>query len=307
VVKLFRTYGAVVFAMIFWAFSFIWFKTANIAYSPLIIIYLRLLISALLLTIFLTATKRFNKIRKCDRIYFLLLAVSEPFLYFLGESFGLTYVSSTVGAVVISTIPLFTAIGGWLFFKEKLQWLNYLGIIISLAGVLIFVFNADGTLSFDPRGLALLGLACLSAVSYTLFLKKLAGNYNPIYIVNVQNVIGLILFTPVILIFDRQGILDFTYFAEPFWATIKLAVFGSSLAFILFGYAVRNLGATKANVFSNAIPVFTAIFAYLLLGESLSLQKIIGMAIVISGLLLSQTRKREWTKPDGTILAGKTA
>ena len=293
--------------MIFWSLSYIWFKVANTAYSPLIIVYFRLLFSAILLTLFLLVTGRFEKIKKSDRIYFLLLAVSEPFLYFIGESFGLTFVSSTVGAVIISTIPIFAAIGGWLFFSEKLRWINYTGIAISLAGVLLFILNRDGSLSFDPRGLSLMALACLSAVSYSLLLRKLAGNYNPIFIVNVQNIIGLILFAPLVLIFDLDGLLNFKYSPVEFWTIVKLAVFASSGSFILFGYAVRNLGVTRANVFSNAIPVFTAIFAFFIMGETLSLQKFGGMAIVIAGLLLSQSGKKKWTKPDGTILAGKTA
>ena len=50
-----------------------------------------------------------------------MLALFEPFLYFLGESFGLTYVSATVGSVLISTIPVFATIGAWLIFREKLK------------------------------------------------------------------------------------------------------------------------------------------------------------------------------------------
>ncbi|TFH33810.1 MAG: DMT family transporter [Bacteroidia bacterium] len=305
-VRLFRNYGAVVISMVFWSLAFIWFKIANEVYSPLTIIYMRLVISAMLLSLFLFTTRKFEKIERKDRKIFFLLAFCEPFIYFLGESFGLTYVSSIEGAVLISTIPIFTAIISWIFFKEKLRLINYAGIMLSFVGVMIFVLNRDGSLSFDLRGLALLSVAVFGAVGYTLTLKRLADSYSPVFIVNVQNIIGLILFTPVILIFDLDNMARFSYSSVQFWAIIKLALFASSGAFILFGYAVRSLGATKANVFSNAIPVFTAIFAFFLVGDVITLQKITGMAIVVTGLFLSQSHKKEWSKPDGTILAGKT-
>ena len=304
--NLIKTYGAVILATIFWAFSFIWFKIANEAFRPLSIVFMRLLISMVLLTLFLAITRRFEKIRKEDRKYFLLLAFCEPFVYFLGESFGLTFVSSTVGSVLISTIPVFAGIGAWIFYKEKLKALNYIGIIISFAGVLVFILNRDGSLTIDPRGIGLLFLAVVSAVGYTLTLKKLAGTYNPIYIVNVQNIIGTLLFLPFFIIFEVEHLSSVEFNPRSFVAVIELAVFASSGAFIFFGFAVRKLGVTRSSVFSNLIPILTAVFAYFMIDEILTIQKALGMIIVITGLFLSQAKK-QGKRPDGTILAGKTA
>ncbi len=293
-------------AMIFWAFSFIWFKIANETYRPLTIVYFRVVISAILLSLFLLSTRKFEKIRKEDRRYFLLLAFLEPFLYFLGESFGLTYVTSTTGSVLIATIPLFAAIGGWVFYREKLKLINYLGIIISVTGVMIFVLNRDGTISFDPRGLALLFLAVLSAVGYSLVLRRLTENYNPVFIVNVQNIIGVVFFLPLFLIFELKHMTDLTINTRSLTAIIELAIFASCGAFILFGFAVKTLGVTKANVFTNLIPILTALFAFFMIGEILSLQKATGMIIVITGLFLSQINRKQKRK-NGTIPAEKNA
>ena len=304
--KILRTYGSITLATLFWAFSFIWFKIANEAYRPLTIVYLRLIISVLLLSLFLYATGRFEKIKKKDRKYFLLMSFFEPFLYFIGESIGLTYVSSTTASVIIATIPVFTAIGGWIMYKEKLKLINYAGIALSLSGVMIFVLNSSGVLTLDPKGLALLFLAVISASGYTLVLKRLAGNYHPIYIVNVQNIIGAILFLPIILVYEVEYFKDFVFNSRSFVAIIELAVFASCGAFILFGFAVRKLGVTRANVFSNLIPVFTAIFAFLILKDRFTTQNILGMLIVITGLFLSQWKRRP-KKPGRSFLAGKTA
>lgn len=138
--------------MIFWSFSFVWFKIANIDYDPVAIIFTRLCIAIVFLTGFLWITRRFTPVKKGDRKYFLLLALFEPFFYFLGESFGLTYVSSTVGSVIISTIPVFAVIFAWVIYRERLKLINYAGVIISFIGVLIFITNSTGSITMNPRG-----------------------------------------------------------------------------------------------------------------------------------------------------------
>jgi len=302
----FKVYSAVVLAMIFWAFSFVWFKVANVHYTPITIVFLRLVISGTLLTIFLLATGKFIKMPKADRNKFLLLSLFEPFFYFLGESYGLTYLSSTVGSVMISTIPVFAAIGAWILYRERLTTLNYAGIILSFAGVMLFIITPSGSIIVDLRGVLPMMVAVLSAVGYTLVLKNLAGTYNPIYIVNIQNIIGTILFLPLFLITESKEFFETTHTLPMLMPVIKLAIFASSGAFILFAYSVRHLGITKANVFSNFIPVFTALFAWIILGDTLSIQSFIGMVIVVAGLFLSQRTGRK-RKILGEILPGKTA
>jgi drug/metabolite transporter (DMT)-like permease len=293
--------------MIFWAFSFIWFKAANRTFHPITIVFIRLLFSVILLTIFLVVTKNYMKIKKPDRKLFLMLALFEPFFYFLGESFGLTYVSATVCSVLISTIPVFATIGAWLVFKEKLKFINYAGIIISFIGVLVFILNSDGSISFNIRGLALLTLAVLSAVGYNLTLSRLVGSYSPVYIVNVQNLIGAVLFLPLFLIFDFKHFISTPFTFNMFRPIIELSIFASCGAFILFAWSVKNIGITRANVFSNCIPVFTALFSFILLGDKLTVQNLTGMVIVIAGLFMSQMNGRGKKIDEALALTGKTA
>jgi drug/metabolite transporter (DMT)-like permease len=293
--------------MIFWSFSFIWFKIANETFLPITIVFIRLVFSVILLTVYLVITNNYMKIKKKDRKLFLMLALFEPFLYFLGESFGLTYVSATVCSVLISTIPVFATIGAWLLFKERLKIINYAGIILSFVGVLVFILNKDGGISFNIIGLGLLMFAVLSAVGYNLTLSRLVGSYSPVYIVNVQNIIGAVLFLPLFLIFDYKHFINTPFTFSMFKPIIELAVFASCGAFILFAYSVRNMGITKANVFSNMIPVLTALFSFILMGEKLNFQNITGMVIVIAGLFMSQMDGRNRRIREALGLTGKTA
>jgi drug/metabolite transporter (DMT)-like permease len=300
-----KPYIALVLSMIFWSFSFVWFKIANKSYDPIAIVFIRLCIATAFLSTYLWITHGFKGVRKADRKYFLLLAIFEPFLYFLGESHGLTYVSSTVGSVIISTIPVFAVIFAWVFYRERLRLINYIGVAVSFIGVVIFIADSSGGLVINIKGLLLLFLAVLSAVGYNMVLHRLAPVYNPVSIVNIQNAIGVVLFLPLFLIFNLKKFIA-TGIVADFSSVVLLAIFASSGAFVLFAYSVRHLGISRANIFSNLIPVLTAVFAFLLVGDKLTLLNGAGMAVVIAGLFLSQIGKKgsDETEVD---LAGRSA
>jgi len=300
-------YGAVILSMIFWSFSFIWFKVANETFRPLTIVFIRLVIAVIILNVFISLTGNHIRIRKEDRKLFFLLALFEPFLYFLGESFGLTYVSATTGSVIISTIPVIAALGAWLLYREKLKIINYLGIIISFIGILVFILNKEGGLSFDIRGIILLLFAVFSAVGYNLTLSRLVGSYDPLYIVNIQNMIGAVLFLPVFLIFELRHLGNTAITIKSLIPIFELALFASCGAFILFAYSVKHMGISKANVFTNCIPIFTAFFSFIVLRDKMTIQNIAGMIIVIAGLFMSQINGRPKKSGEAMILTGKTA
>lgn len=120
-----------VIAMLLWGFSYVWTKIVFDYYEPFTTVFLRLLISSLVLILFIFIFRKPKTIKKEHYKLFLLSAIFNPFLYFIGESFGLQYVSPTISAVIIATIPVFTPIAALLFLKEKLNWVNVLGLFIS--------------------------------------------------------------------------------------------------------------------------------------------------------------------------------
>ena len=281
-------YFLVILAMIFWGFSFVTFKIANESFRPITIVGFRLFVSIFFLFGFAWSFKRLNRIRKKDQKWFLLMALVEPFFYFLGEAYGLTMVTATIGAVIISTIPLIVPFGAYYLYKEKLSPMNYLGLVISFGGVLLVVLNKSGGLAANPLGILLMFVAVLSAVSYTLVVKRLADDYTPITITAYQSFYGLLMFIPLFLIFEVPH-LDFSQVTTPsLLAVVYLGVFGSGICFIIMAMAIRELGAAKSNIFANLIPVVAAILSFFLLKEAMPLLKILGIFIVILGLLLSQ-------------------
>ena len=287
-------YLAVVFAMVFWAFSFVWVKEVYVAYGPLTTVFFRLIIATLLMLMYGWISKKLLKINRKDFRTFLLLAFFEPFLYFMGESFGLKYVSSTMGAIIIATIPLFSPIAASRFHGEKLSLRNFIGIILSFIGVGIVVFDDSLNFITSPLGIALEFLAVISAIAYTVVLKDLSHEYNATTIITYQNFIGIFFFLPFWLIFESKTLMTTSFNLPAFIAIVKLAIFASCLAFILYTYSLKNLGINNANIFINIIPVLTAIFAWYILDEPLTFRKMVGIAVVIAGLFIAQIRMKKF-------------
>jgi drug/metabolite transporter (DMT)-like permease len=277
--------------MIFWSLTFIWFKIANVVFPPFSIVFFRLIISSVILLSGALFIKRLQRIDRNDIKWIILLTLFEPCLYFIGESQGLTMISSTLAAVIIGTIPLFVPVGAYIFFREKLSLLNIAGILLSFTGILIVVMNRSLTFNANPVGIILLFLAVFSAVGYTLMVRKLVGKYNPYTLVTYQNLLGIIFFLPLVAIFENESLLAVDLTGRSLIALLCLAIFGSTLAFILYNYSIKHLGASRANIFTNVIPVLTAVFSYYILNEEMTFRKVTGIAVVLAGLLLSQLKK----------------
>ena len=293
-------YLLVILAEIFWGITFVAFKYANQSFRPISIVTFRLAVSLIFLFGFALLFKRLNRIRREDWKWFIFLALAEPFFYFLGEAYGLTRVTATVGAVIISLIPLIVPFASYYFFREKLTFMNYIGLAISFGGVLLVVLVRNGGLSADLKGTLLMFIAVLSAVAYTMIVKLVADRYSPITITAYQSLFGLIMFIPLFLILEIPHLELDRVSAGSLIAVGYLGVFGSGICFILITIGIRELGAARANIFGNLIPVVTAIVAFILLKESMPLLKILGIFLVILGLFLSQIGgmqiKRGWGK-----------
>jgi len=278
-------------AMIFWSFSFIWVKIAYLAYLPLTVILFRLVFSVILIFVFMFFARKIQIPEKKDIRIFLLLAFFEPFLYFMGESYGLQYVSSTVASVIVATIPLFSPFLAWYFFREKLSKLNITGLFISFMGVSLVVLDENLGFCASPKGVILEFIAVFSAIAYSTLLRKLAFRYNTFTIIAFQNLIGIFFFLPFWLFFESGHFVSTPFHPKAFIAILLLSFFASTLAFILFTTSIRYMGINRSNTYINLIPVFVAVFAFLILGERLSLLNISGIAIVVAGLFLVQVKR----------------
>ena len=292
-----KVHIAALFFTLFWGMSFVLTKIVFEDYKPLTTLFLRLIISFSVLFLIITISGKAEKIKKEDLWLFLLSSFFNPFIYFIGESYGLKYVSASVAAFIIATIPVFTPIVAYKIFGERLNVTNIIGLFISFFGIGLIVFNVNTGFTVSPIGIAFLFLGVFSAVTYTVFLKKLSFKYRPVTIIAWQNLIGTLYFLPFFLYFDLGDFLSVRPEGKVIFAVIGLGVFASSFAFVLFTYVIRNIGMSRTNLYTNLVPVFAAIIAYFALGESFTKMKLVGMTVIVAGVILSEMENNK-TKND---------
>ncbi|MBN2789530.1 MAG: DMT family transporter [Candidatus Delongbacteria bacterium] len=294
----FIVYLFAVLPMLFWSLTFVWYKIVLKYLDPISVIFFRLVIASVILIV---VTKFFikqkEKLKFRDYKYIFILTLFEPFLYFLGESYGMLYVSSTIAAVIISMIPVVTPIFAFKLLDERLNKFNILGLIISFVGVVVIIVNPGSASDFTMKGILLLLLAVLGAVGYGITVKKIAGSYSSLTITKFQSIFGTFLFLPLFILLEyndtvvniSSSVTDGTFY-ELFSTLFYMSFFASVMSFVLIIIPIKEIGISKTNVFTNLIPVFTAVLSYFMLDEFFDTKKILGILIVITGIFLSQMK-----------------
>lgn len=284
-----KAYIPIFFSMLFWGMSFIWTKDLlNAGFTPIIIITLRLVIAAVLLYVIFKTAGKLDKIDKKDYKLFMALAFFEPFLYFFGENWGLQYLDPSIGSIIISTIPVFVPFGLYFFHKEALHWQLIIGVFLTIIGLFIISVSPNTDFSVSSKGIALMFLAVFSAVGYSVVLYKVIKKYEAITITTAQNIIGSIYYLPLFFIFEMKTLKTLTFNLSTLYPLFALAILCSSIAFICYSYSAKRLTIPKTSVFTNAVPIVTILFAVILGKEDLSVNKVVGIIVVLLGVFLSQ-------------------
>lgn len=280
----------------FWGASFIFTKGLFLSepnITPSIILTGRMLIASVFTMPLLAIAHRLQPIKKGHLKYFLLLAFTEPFLYSICETGGVKFVSGSLASIIVATIPLFIPFGMALVYKEKLRVSAIIGVLLSLVGIAMMSMGDNFSFSADSKalvGLALLSMAVVIAVIYTLLLVKILNHYSPLTITCYQNFIGLFYFLPLMLLLDGDRLCTLSFSPKMWLMLAFLGLFCSTIAYMCFNYGMKKLGATAGSVYNNIIPVFSLLLALAIGQESVSWLKVAGMAVVLVGLTVAQRR-----------------
>ncbi|MDR0581656.1 MAG: DMT family transporter [Prevotellaceae bacterium] len=288
--KFIKSYAAIVITMSLFGLSFVWSEQLLTFrhFPPQSLTLFRLFFSALLLLVFLVAVKRFQLPKRRDLKWFFLLALFEPFIYFIGETNGLRITQSpSLGSIIIATIPLFTMIACFIFYGERSTWMNIAGMLMTLPGVVLVMFNNDLSLQAPLSGIFLFFLAAMATAGYAVVVRKLSA-YSPFTIVTFQGFIGTLYFLPLSLGFERQALAAVRWDFDTLYPLAMLTVFVSALAFVLFVYSVKQIGVAYSNMFTAFVPVVATLTAVLTGRETIAGHQVAGMAVVIFGVILSQ-------------------
>lgn len=286
-------YVAITFAMLFWGMSFVWTKQLlNAEFPVFTIVFLRLAIASAIFVTLFKIQHKLEKIRKGDWKWFFLLAFFEPFLYFIGEDFGMMYVDASFAAVMIALIPIVVSLTMHFVEKETLRKEFFIGTIVSVLGVFIMTFGFGESIHVNPKGVAILMVAVIAAAGYSVMLSRMLKVYSPVTVTTLQNLLAIPFYLPLVCIFDLRLWGGLPWTGNLILCLVCLAVFCSAGAYMCYSYAAKQISVTKVSVFANAIPIVTLCCAALIGQETVTLQKCAGVVLVVSGVIVSQLNFR---------------
>lgn len=279
-------------AVILWGLSYIWSnRLLELGIPVEFFVFARVLLAGLLLLLLNLLMGKNIRIHNKDLPFFLLLSLFEPFIYFICETYGISFTESpTYSALIIASTPIASVVAGMLIFKEKFNILNMIGILVCLCGIVMVTLCAESIGDMFMIGLLLLIIAVLAEVGHASCTKALTTReYEPQVIVMFQFLIGSLYLLPLFL---TKGIRNFdpvTYMSWDVWkAILCLAVFCSSIAFSLWVGTIKNLGVAKSSIFLSMIPVVTAVAEWVMGGHVLRPLQWVGIFISCLGVVVTQ-------------------
>lgn len=270
--------------------SFLFSKRALNVAGPYELLSFRFLLAFLVMTalIFLKMIKIDYKGKNIKGL--MLLGILQPIIYFIFETYGIKYSSSSQAGLMIALIPICVTIMSAYFLKEKPSAVQMVFIIFSVAGV-IFIVLMGGSSSGSSTlfGTLLLVGAVLSGAAFTILSRKLSKEFSPMELTYSMMGLATIFFTGVSImnhIIDRNMNSYFSPLGNiNFLISIGyLGILSSIIAFFLINFTLSKIEATKSAVLANVSTVVSIVAGVLFLKETFYYYHVIGSIMIITGV-----------------------
>ena len=210
------------------------------------------------------------------------------FLGFTFQTVGLKYTTATKAGFITGLSVVLVPIISHFFIREKISKNSIIGVILAVIGLWFLNYNSSFIFNFGDF------LVLLCAVSFAMHIISVglyARKVDYVLLVMVQLTTVFVLSFLMALFFERPGI-HLYYPSGVWWSIILTGIFATALAFYMQNKFQRYSTATKTAIIFSGEPIFSAMFAYLLLGEKVGLIAWIGGLLIIFGMIISQREKK---------------
>ncbi len=285
--ELTSAYAKITFSVVVWGASFIATKMALLDVSPLTVVWLRFGIGLLVLGLAVVQRGQLSLPKPGDLLYFALLGFVGVTFHTWLQSTGLISAQASTTAWIVATTPVFMALLGWLFLKEKLRWAQMVGISLATAGVLLVVSEGDlrAVLS-GAFGVPGDFLILISAVNWAVFsiisrkgLQEHPAGRMMFYVMGF----GWLFLS--VFLFAGPGWKEIGELTSSGWIGIAfLGIACSGLAYIFWYDGLQSLPASQVGAFLYLEPLVTVIVASAVLGEPILLASVVGGGAILLGV-----------------------
>jgi drug/metabolite transporter (DMT)-like permease len=276
-------------------FAFMWssaFTSARIIVQdapPVTALALRFLISGLIgvgLAAALGQTARLNRAQWRSTIIF---GICQNAMY-LGLNFvAMRTIEAGLASIIASSMPLMVGMLGWIVFRERLPALGVAGLVMGFVGVAVIMATRISG-GVDMTGLVMCIIGALALSVATLSVRGASSGGNLLMIVGLQMLVGAVVLGVVALFTETWQV---TWSARLIAAFIYTTLVPGLAATLIWFVLVNRIGAVRAATFHFLNPFFGVAVAAVLLGETLGLTDVIGVAIIMAGILAVQLSRQK--------------
>ena len=275
--------------MLGWAGNTVAGRMSTGEISPMVVVFLRWFIISIFLILFLNKKLILSFKLISGKLVWLCLMGSLGLTGFNALFYIAAQNTTAINLGIIQGImPAIILVGSVIMFKEAVNFTKVTGLIIAFFGVLVVVSQGDYArvilLSFNYGDLVML-CACLFYSGFTLGLKN-KPVIDPIVLMTYFSLSALIFSIPLLIIEYYLGLIQVPATSTALLTILYIAFVPSFLAQIFFIRGVELVGASKAGLFINFLPIFAASLGVLLLGERLFVYHLISLFIVLLGVYL---------------------
>lgn len=272
-----------------WSTSWVLVKWGLEELPPITFAGLRYMLAFLLLLLWLWREKGFAEFRRLKRSEWGRLLLLGLVYYALTQGaifLGLSLLPANTLSLILSLSGVTIAVLGLVLLKEKLNAVQWLGVIIAIGGAVLY-FGGFGAV--PPEGLGVGSLAVLFG-SVAAIMGRAANrskNLSPLLITTVSMGAGAAILLASGLAFESIGPLSIREWAIIFW----LAAVNTAFAFTLWNHTLRSLTAAQSGVINNTMLIQIALLAWVFLGERINAVEVSGLLLAALGTVLVQLRK----------------
>jgi len=285
-------------AIAVWGGSFIATKIALQDVSPATIIWLRFLIGLVILGVIAKSKNELKLNNRKDAIELLWLGFLGISLHQWLQSSGLVTSEASTTAWLVSTTPIFMALLGWLFYREKISLPVAGGILLATIGVLFVITKGDFSSlfsgNFGAPGDILIILSAPNWALFSVMSRPILEKYSPLKVTFYTLFFGWLFIS--IQFLGTRSWTEFQQISVAGWASILfLGIFCSALAYIFYNEGVKVFTSTQVGIFLYFEPVVATLIAALLLSETFGWGSAIGAGLIIIGVWLVNQRNARTT------------
>jgi drug/metabolite transporter (DMT)-like permease len=287
-------YALLCIATLAWAGNFIVGRYIHTQVTPVTLSYGRWGLALLILLPFtLRAVLRQLPLVRQHLLLFAALGLTGMTLFHSFVYAALEATGAINAALILSITPVVIVALSWLLDREPISPLQAAGIAVSLVGAVVLITRGDlgavRTLDFNRGDLWML-IAMPNWALYSVLLRRRPHNVAPMVVLTVTIAAGLAFLTPV-FIFELVRGTDFQVNAETLLSVAYVALFASVIAYVCWNRGVALIGANRAGLFMHLVPVFSALLAIAVLGESLRAHHGFGIALIVAGIYLTTSTR----------------